>query len=232
MDSPRGTPELEITAVVLAGGRGVRLGRRKETVRLPSHPGAPPSPTLLDLQLHRWSSLVPRLAVSAREPLPQPLPPGVETILDPPEATSVIDALRAILAHLAPRGDAAWVVAVDCPIVPPTIARTVISAWEPGRSIFITTDCGPEMLCGLYDPSALSGIDALIESGERRLSRITEEVPSRVLLYPADFPPLGTTTAVDLLAARLGPFHNVNHPADLTLLEQALTSLPEGTPPL
>jgi hypothetical protein len=24
----------------------------------------------------------------------------------------------------------------------------------------------------------------------------------------------------------------VNHPADLTLLEQALTSLPEGTPPL
>lgn len=68
------------------------------------------------------------------------------------------------------------------------------------------------MLCGLYDPSAHAVVATLIGRGERKLSRIAEEAPSRVLeesaIPPSPVPPLS-------------PFFNVNTPEDLARLRQA-----------
>ncbi len=201
-------PGIRGDAVVLAGGRGQRLGRRKESVPLGGM-------TFLDHHITRWSALFDRVWVSAREPLDHPLPTGVEVILDPPAADSVIDALAAILRRTA---RPTWIVAVDLPAMPREIPETLFAAHAPGTSVFVEQTVpegtpGLEMLCGLYDPQALPAIEELIASGVRRLSAIAAKTQCKVLHFPDDFPPLSG------LAARSGPFYNVNTPLNLEELE-------------
>ena len=225
-DDASPTPAIDATAVILAGGRGTRLGRRKEHVPFPGATGA----TFLSAHLDRWSALFPRVAVSSRTPLDAELPAPIATILDPPEAESVIDGIAAILdalPQLAGGDRPVWIVAVDCPLVPPTLARTALDAHTPGHSVFIEGDRGLEMLCGLYDPSARAAIETLRATGERKLSRIAEVAPARILRFPDDFPPF-PDDEIGRLASALGPFFNVNTPEDLARLE-AVVAAKEST---
>ena len=194
---------LPVHAVILAGGRGRRLGVRKETVPLGSE-------TFLEAHLRNWQRHCERVSVSVRDRESAVLPDSVEVIVDPPGAESVIDSIAEILSQAAPRP--AWIVAVDLPLVPPALLHTFWQTHTPGTSVFGQTERGIEMLCGLYDPTAHAVIASLIERGERKLSRIAEEAPSRVLeesaLPPSAVPPLS-------------PFFNVNTPEDLARLRRA-----------
>lgn len=203
---------LAIEAVLLAGGEGRRLGRRKESLVVAGR-------TLLDRHLDRWRPLFPRVRVAARAPLAAPLPPGVEAIFDPPGASSLIDVIAALVAKIrAPF----WLVPVDLPLVPEEIPRALAARHFAGQSVFPEHERGLEMLCGLYDPSSLPAIDILRAADDRALHRIAETAVCARLRYPDDFPPLAGA------AARLGPFFNVNTPEDLAELEQALAGERDG----
>jgi len=202
---------LPIEAVLLAGGEGRRLGRRKESVRIGGR-------TILELHLERWRPIFRRVSVSARAPLPAPLPRDVGTIIDPPGTTSLLDVIAGLLERI---DGAFWLVAVDLPLVPEEIPRALAAAHRPGTSVFPEHERGLEMLCGLYDPSCRSAIARLIETDDRALHRIAESSPSLRLRYPEEFPPLSG------LAERLGPFFNVNTPEDLARLEAALAAADE-----
>ncbi len=193
-------------AVVLAGGEGRRLGRRKESLEIGGR-------TLLARHLDLWCPLFERVRVSARTPLEIDLPPDVETVLDPPGAASLID----VLAHLIDRiGRPFWLVAVDLPLVPPEVPRTLFAAHTPGKCVFAEHEQGIEVLSGIYDPGCRDTIDRLRVSGERALHKIAETAPSTRLPFPAAFP---TLTGA---ASRLGPFWNVNTPEDLERLTTVL----------
>jgi len=201
---------LAIEAVLLAGGLGVRLGRRKESVVVAGS-------TLLDRHLARWQPLFARVRVSARAPLPAPLPRGVDLLLDPPGATSLLDVIGALAERIE---GPFWLVAVDLPLVPEEIPRTLAAAHRGGVSVFPEHERGLEMLCGLYDPSCRGAIERLRRAEDRALHRIAETSPCVRLRYPEQFPPLAGA------AGRLGPFFNVNTPEDLALLEEGLAEEP------
>ena len=218
MNRHQPTPELPVgrlpaEAVILCGGEGKRLGRRKETVL---HDGR----SFLDHHLSRLLPAFERVRVSARHSLEHPPPPEVDLILDPPEARSVIDVIAGILRTV---DLPVWIVAVDLPLVPLEIPATLLRSHEsspPGTSVFVEGDRGLEMLVGLYDRAALPAIESLVARGERKLSAITSATSSIVLRFPADFPPL----------AESSPFFNVNTPEDLTRLEERFSTRDEGSP--
>ena len=206
-DSPETSPNrgarLPVHAVILAGGEGRRLGVRKETVPVGDE-------TFLDTHLRRWSRTCERVSVSVRDPAVAQIPDGVDLIVDPSEAVSVIDSIAEILAHTAPRPT--WIIAVDLPLVTPELLQVFWGARRPGHSVFGRTARGIEMLSGLYDPSARDTITQLLDDGHRKLSRIAEGSAS-IILDEGALPPADPPT--------LSPFFNVNTPEELDEFRRA-----------
>ncbi len=199
-------------AVILTGGRGRRLGQRKESALLGDR-------SLLEIQIDRWSSHFDRIWISCRDATESEIPAQLPVIADPPQVESVIDLLPPLLDKI---DRPFWLIAVDMPIVPLEIPTTLIAAYRPGTCVFPEQERGLEMLCGIYDPEARDSIESLRRQGKRALSNIAKHSSSQILRYPQDFP------KVTGPALKLGPFFNVNTPADLHKLRSEYEGSPHG----
>ena len=189
-------------AVILTGGLGRRLGQRKESTLLGDR-------SFLQIQVDRWYSRFDRIWISCRDTSECSIPAQLQVITDPPQVESVIDLLPPLLERI---GRPFWLIAVDMPIVPPEIPSTLVAAYRPGHCVFPEQARGLEMLCGIYDPEARETIETLRRQGKRALSNIAKHFPSHVLRYPEHFPKISGSVL------KLGPFFNVNTPADLDTL--------------
>lgn len=192
--------------MILTGGEGRRLGRRKETIEIAGE-------TLLDRHLRRWGSLFPRVWVSKRpsaETLDDHQKSEARVILDPPDCNGIIEVISGILqTTTAPT----MVIAVDLPLLPVTLVERLTELHCSGSSVIPMHNRGLEPLAAIYDPVAISGIEALISSGCRSLQKLPSVSSCLLPRWPEELLPWAD--GID------NPFFNVNTIDDLKQLEES-----------
>ena len=191
--------------VILIGGEGRRLGRRKESVEIGGE-------TLLDRHLERWKALFPRLWVSRREISEDggeggSHPPHV--IVDPPGSEGVIDVIAGILEQT---GAPTMVIAVDLPLLPVSLVERLIQLHRRGTSVIPRNNLRLEPLAAGYDPSAIDGIATLIDNGCRSLQQLPSACSCSLPRWPQDLEKWAGGVA--------DPFFNLNTPEDLKQLDE------------
>ena len=193
---------MQRVGVVLAGGRSRRFGAPKTAARFHGRP-------LLDHAVRLLGEAVGDVRIVGHPP--GPLPPGVRSRPDPEPGAGPLAALETALQWGAEEGaDTILILAVDMPLVPPSLLRDIALCSEPG--IVVPESGGPagmEPLCARYPVGLAAYVASLRAEGERSL---------RALIVRAG--------AVRVPSAHIqahGPperiFLNVNTPADLSRAE-------------
>ena len=161
--------------VVVAGGRGARLGGAKATVALAGRP-------LLTWALDALRPVASELAVVAKEGTPLPeLPAGVALWHEPASGHHPRHGLVHALERAAGRSVVA--LAVDLPLVAPATLRRLVDAADARPAPVATAGGRPQPLCAVYAPAAL-GVLATAAAGERLTVTVDRLHP--VLVEPAD----------------------------------------------
>jgi molybdenum cofactor guanylyltransferase len=182
--------------VVLAGGRGSRLGGAKATARLAGRP-------LIDYPLAAIAAAGLEAVVCAKPG--EELPPSVPVLEEPVEPRHPLCGIVAALRL----GRPVVAVACDLPFVVPGLIELLAGAGEP--LVVPTLEGRPQPLPARYEPGLLVQLEAAL-AREEPLARTVEALGPRLL-------------AEDELArfgdpARL--LFNVNDPDDLRRAEELL----------
>lgn len=183
---------MSVVGVVLAGGRGRRIGGDKATVELRGIP-------LLHYPLRALAEVTPRQAVVAKaESVLPALPDGVLRWVEPDEPRhplcGVVHALREA------GGDAVLCCAVDLPLLDVATLRALLTAPADGRFCVVAKSGGQlQPLCALWRTEALPVLELL-----------GPDVSMRGLVGALD------PVVVTIADARV--FTNVNVPEDLLQL--------------
>jgi molybdopterin-guanine dinucleotide biosynthesis protein A len=197
-----------VSVVVLAGGRGQRLGADKATIEIA------PGETLLQRALALVAPLSDDLIVVQRAD--QHLDaPGARVISDRPPFEGP---LAGILAGIeAARQEWSLVVACDMPFLSRPLVRYLL-ALRPGHDVVVPRlEVGMEPLHALYHRRAAPAIQAALERGERRLISFYRALRVRAVT-PDELAPFDRDGRA---------FFNVNAPEDLA---QARAWLREAGP--
>jgi molybdopterin-guanine dinucleotide biosynthesis protein A len=187
--------------VVLAGGRGSRLGGAKPTAKLAGRP-------LISYPLAALAEAGLEVAVVAKPDTDLPSL-DVDVLTEPAEP---VHPLAGIVAALRQAGRPLVVIGCDFPFVPAALLRALADAPE---SLVVPTPGGEiQPLVARWTPSLLPALeDALAR--EEPLRRTVAALSPR-LLDDAELAPFGDPARV---------FFNVNTPADLRHAEGAVSSL-------
>lgn len=184
------------SAVVLAGGRGKRLGGDKAAVELA------PGETLLQRALALVASLSDDVVVVQR-PDQRLMAPGARVVTDQPPFEGP---LAGILAGLeAARHDWSLVVACDMPFLSVSVLRYLMTL-RPGHDVVVPRlEVGMEPLHALYHRRAAAAIRVALERGEHRLISFYSTLRVRAVT-PDELLPLDREGRT---------FFNINTPEDL-----------------
>ncbi|HXG61350.1 MAG TPA: molybdenum cofactor guanylyltransferase [Planctomycetota bacterium] len=189
-----------VTAGILAGGAGSRLGRNKA---LYPYRGRP----LLARQIEILKPLFERVLVAARDPSPY-APFGVETTADVLPVRSALSGIHAVLS--AARTDYVFVAACDLPFLNPRLIEEIVSAREGWDAVVPESDAGLEPLHAVYGRACLRAIEAAVARGEWKATAFLAGVRARIRrVRDAEW-------AVD----GRSPFFNLNTPADAAAIEE------------
>jgi molybdopterin-guanine dinucleotide biosynthesis protein A len=212
--------------VVLAGGRGSRLGGTKPTAELAGRPLISyPLAALAEAGLETVVVLKPGTDLGGR-PLARPAglgstaPAGtgqrttagegdVVVLFEPAEP---VHPLAGIVAALRQTTRPLVVIGCDFPFVPPALLRALADA--PERLVVPAPGGDLQPLVARWTPALLPALDAALDR-EEPLRRTVATLSPR-LLTDAELVPFGDPAGV---------FFNVNTPADLRHAEGALSSL-------
>jgi molybdopterin-guanine dinucleotide biosynthesis protein A len=197
--SPDSTlPTAAVTGLVLAGGRGSRLGGTdKGLLELDGQP-------LVQTVARRLSGQVGPLLLSANRNLDRYRALGFEPLIDGPYPNAgPLAGLRAgLLACATP-----WLLAVPCdmPLLPAELCRRLLqaAAFDDPRARVPFDGERHHYACLLLPHTALAQVEACLESGRRSL---------RELLHALGW------IGVDFAASGPHGFSNINTPADLAAL--------------
>jgi molybdopterin-guanine dinucleotide biosynthesis protein A len=187
--------------VVLAGGRGSRLGGAKPTAVLAGRP-------LISYPLAALAEAGLEAAVVAKSDAALPKL-EVEVLIEPAEP---VHPLAGIAAALRQTGRPIVVIGCDFPFVPAALLRALADAPEPLVVPAPGGDAQP--LVARWTPALLPALDAALDR-EEALRRTVAALSPR-LLEDAEPAAFGDPARV---------FFNVNTPADLRRAESALSSL-------
>lgn len=187
------------TALVLAGGKSLRLGRDKVML---SYCGE----SLLERMVRLAASFCPRVVVSGRDP-------GGLGLDIPwlPDETTGLGPLGGILTGLRRLRGPLLVLACDLPVLDRNTLLRLFAAWErrPESAVmttFLQPDTGYiESLVAIYEQAAEPFLSAAAAGGLFKLSRA---IPPEYRWH------------VPYTHAESGAFFNVNFPADFALLER------------
>jgi len=189
---------LTVAALVLAGGRGRRLGQRKASVVLGGR-------TLLERAVARAQEVCDEVLISGPAELALP---GVPAVADDQDG---VGPLAGVLAGLtAARAAAVIVIPCDSPFVPVAFLRGLSGLADSADVIVPLTNGFWEPLHGIYSKACAEPIRRLIDEGERRIRMLYDEV--RVL---AVGPEIYAKWDPEGLA-----FFNINTPEELLRAEE------------
>lgn len=194
---PRLTP-----AVILAGGRSVRMGENKAFAMLGDE-------TLLSRVARRVAAQASDVTLNADPDWPDAL--GLKLVPDPVEgkAGPLAGVLAAVLHTIQhhPRASHVATVAVDTPFFPSDVIARLAAAIHGSGEIAVAACEGREHpIFGVWPVSAAADLDRFITEDEKRRVR---GFLVRHKTRHVDFP------AVETPAGKLDPFFNVNTPDDL-----------------
>lgn len=199
-------------AVVLAGGRGRRLGEAAPPggkARLP-FAGA----TLLERTCRAISGAVGRLVVVAApgQPLPD-LPPAAELIRDRRADAGPLAAVADALEHIGAGPRAIFLCGCDVPLLQPGVVRLLLDALDaPGAQWVVPRVHGhPQVLVSALVPGLLPRVRALQAAGRGSLRALVDAL-EREGAGAVRFLPESAFAAVD---PTLASFLDVDTPADL-----------------
>ena len=191
-----------MTVVILAGGQSRRMGRDKLRLTLEGE-------ALLERALRRWSEVFPRVLVSVAERDRYPWL-GDRRVPDLRPDQGPMAGLEAALLRA---GEPVFLTAADMPFSsPPAALRMLFLCPEEAEACVLRGPDGRlEPLFGLYKPSLLPAVRALLDSGRRSMNALPDRCRFRVLA-PED---LGDAWDERLLL-------NLNEPADYEKLRLEL----------
>jgi molybdopterin-guanine dinucleotide biosynthesis protein A len=148
--------------VILAGGRGRRIGGAKAGVELGGRP-------LIRYPLDALRSALSEVVIVAKEDTE--LPPGLGPVpvwVEPPEPCHPLAGIVHALGAAA--GRAVLVCAADMPFVPPALVTRILTT-DPAGAPAVVPTCGGRLqpLLALYLPAAATALDATAATAGRPL---------------------------------------------------------------
>lgn len=159
---------MSVTAIVLCGGRSTRMGRDKGSLPFGDE-------TMLARIARIAASIADDVIIVGRHD--QTLPPGVRTIYDPVEDLGPLAGIAAGLA--ASTTDLNIVVACDMPLINPQVLMRLASMIDDQDACVAIIDAHASALCGVYRSRVAQDAQALIDSGERRVMRLLDQIPTK-----------------------------------------------------
>lgn len=183
--------------IVLAGGRSTRMGTSKAL--LPFGPE-----TMLQRVVRVLGDVVDPIVVVAApgQELP-PLPPAVIVTHDEREGRGPLEGLRAGLAALPERLDAAYATSCDVPLLVPGFVRELLGLAEGYDVVVMEVDGFAHPLSAVYRRAVLPHVEELLAHDRLRPVFLFERVRTRRVV------PEEMTSDPDLRTLR-----NLNTPAD------------------
>jgi molybdopterin-guanine dinucleotide biosynthesis protein A len=159
---------MNLTAIVLCGGRSTRMGRDK---------GALPcgGETMLARVARILGGIAGEVIVVARRD--QPAPAGVRVIHDPVDDQGPLAGIAAGLAASAT--DLNIVVACDMPLVRPAVLQRLAGAIGSHDACVAVAGGHASALCGIYRSRVAGEAQRLLASGERRVMRLLDAVQTK-----------------------------------------------------
>jgi len=200
----------EPVGVILAGGRGRRLGGAKATILLAGRPLLAHPLAAMHAALDgagREPAGGPVLAVVAKPGTPLPALGAVALWIEPREPSHPLVGLIRALEGAA--GRAVLVCPVDLPFITPgTLRRLATSPSEGAPALLAAHDGIAQPLLGRWEPAALTGLRGALEAGDAlpAMRAVAERLGTRLTDVGA------------------GELENVNTPQDLARAQARLIS--------
>lgn len=188
----------EITGLVLAGGRGTRMGGLdKGLVELDGKP-------LVAHVLARLAPQVGALLISANRNLDRYAALGAPVVTDPPEHGPFAGPLAGIRAALAAlRTPWLAVVACDTPNLPLDLVERLAAGLDGARASVAAAGGRTHALCCLLHSALRASLDEALARGERRVAAWLAGVGARTVEFADAEAFVNCNAAADLRAAVL-----------------------------
>lgn len=185
---------IDVAGFVTAGGRSSRMGSDKAWLEIAGRP-------MIEHVLAALQPVTTSLAIVANDPEYAKL--GLRVFADSQAGIGPLEAIRTSLRNSnSPR---ALLVGCDLPFVSPELFKFLLSIEGDYDAVVpIGADEKLEPLCAIYRRSAIDAVNALIASGERKVSLLFDRVPTRLVRFDE----------FEHLAGSELFFNNVNTPLD------------------
>lgn len=193
---------MKVSGFVTAGGRSSRMGKDKAWLELDGQ-------TMIGRVIAALKPVSADLSVIANSPEYERL--GLPVYSDTNIGIGPLEAIRTALANSnAPR---VLLVGCDMPFVTAELFSFLLSQKGDYRAIVpVGADGRLEPLCAVYSTDALPQVTRLIESGERKVSLLFEQIRTRRVAFAES----GRLPGAELF------FKNVNTPEEYALALEAM----------
>jgi molybdopterin-guanine dinucleotide biosynthesis protein A len=184
------------SAVVLAGGRGVRMGGPKATLEVAGE-------RLVDRAVRTMAQVCERVIVVRGNPAHPPIP-GL-AVPQVPDVWPDQGALGGLHAGLRASPGGALVLACDMPLMEAGFLRALVTGAGEEDALVPRTRDGLQPLCALYRPTCLPAIEGALRRGRRQVIGFYPEIVARML----------DVDEMEGWGGRTELFLNLNLPADV-----------------
>lgn len=165
--------QVRVAAAVIAGGSSRRMGRDKR--------GLPVDGVPMLTRVVRTARTVAEHVIVVRGVStgdPSALADGAEVVVDLRDAAGPLAGVEAALTRLA-AADAVLMLAADHPWVQPAVLALLVDTLVDTADADVAVLGGvepPQPLVAAYRPRAVAAVSAMLDRGERRLTRLLDQV--------------------------------------------------------
>jgi molybdopterin-guanine dinucleotide biosynthesis protein A len=192
---------IKLTGIILAGGKGLRLGRNKGLAKLHGR-------HMIEYVIENLSQICDEILISSNTTQCERF--GFPTIKDIYTQKGPMAGIHACLK--ASSNEHNFVISVDTPFVSRPFIEFMLS--QKKEKMIAVPWYGKdhyEPLCGYYNKSVLETMESFFEKGNYKLPDLFQAVPFSAVMISHDFPGYHPML-----------FHNINTEEDLQLAEKYL----------